>query len=116
MKRVRLESPEAHITVIDGILALAVLPGLVLNAALGDRRAGWPGLRGGPVALDISILVDTFMSVDMRGGRMLKLFGWTRDLAVEFCDRCSRVCDPGCRRAALRERALLQAWRYGTRV
>jgi len=47
---------------------------------------------------------------------MLKLFKRTRELAVEFCERCSRVCDASCRRAALRERALLQPWRYGVRV
>lgn len=46
---------------------------------------------------------------------MLKLFQWTTGL-VEFCERCSRVCDAACRRAALRERALLQAWRHGGRV
>lgn len=47
---------------------------------------------------------------------MLKLFKRTKERAVAFCERCSRVCDAGCRRAALRERALLQAWRYGARV
>ena len=47
---------------------------------------------------------------------MLKLFKRTKELAVEFCDRCARVCDAGCRRAALREKAFLQAWRYGARV
>jgi len=52
----------------------------------------------------------------MRGEPMLELFRRTRGLAVEFCERCSRVCDAGCRRAALRERALLQAWRYGARI
>jgi len=47
---------------------------------------------------------------------MLRLFKRTKELAVEFCERCSRVCDAGCRRAALRERTLLQAWRYGVRI
>lgn len=47
---------------------------------------------------------------------MLKRFGRAKEPAVEFCERCSRVCDAGCRRAALRERALLQAWRYGVRM
>ena len=27
-----------------------------------------------------------------------------------------RVSDAGCRRAALREQTLLQAWRYGARI
>ena len=40
----------------------------------------------------------------------------TKELAVEFCERCSRLCDAGCRGTALRERALMQAWRYGTRI
>ena len=47
---------------------------------------------------------------------MLKRFKRTKERVVEFCDRCARVCDAGCRRAALRERALLQAWRYGARI
>ena len=30
---------------------------------------------------------------------------------VRFCERCSQVCDSGCRRAALREQATLhQVW------
>jgi hypothetical protein len=47
---------------------------------------------------------------------MLKLFEKTKELAVEFCERCSRVCDPGCRAAALRERARTQALQFGGRV
>ncbi len=47
---------------------------------------------------------------------MLKRFKRTKELVVEFCDRCARVCDAGCRSATLRERALLQAWRYGARI
>ena len=47
---------------------------------------------------------------------MLRLFKRTKESAVEFCEACSRVCGAGCRRAALRERALLQAWRYGARI
>ena len=63
------------------------------------------------------MLVDTLMHVDMNWSEaMLKLFGKTRELAVEFCERCSRACDAGCRRVALREQALLQAWRFGTRI
>jgi hypothetical protein len=47
---------------------------------------------------------------------MLRLFKRTKEVAVEFCERCSQVRDAGCRRAALRERALLQALRYGARI
>jgi hypothetical protein len=47
---------------------------------------------------------------------MLRRFKRTRALAVAFCERCSRLCDAGCRRAAIRERALMQAWRYGARI
>ena len=46
---------------------------------------------------------------------MPKLFKRTRELAVEFCDRCGCVCDAACRRNAIveraRERALLQGMR-----
>jgi hypothetical protein len=52
--------------------------------------------------------IDTFTGIDMRGVRMPRLF--------DFCERCSNVRDAGCRRATLRERALLQAWRYGARI
>ncbi|HEX7096080.1 MAG TPA: hypothetical protein VF183_09365 [Acidimicrobiales bacterium] len=47
---------------------------------------------------------------------MLKLSKRKKELAVDFCGRCSKVCDAGCRRAALRERAFLQAWRHGARI
>ena len=47
---------------------------------------------------------------------MPRLFKQSKQLTVEFCEPCSRVCDPGSRRAALRERAFLQAWRYGPRI
>ncbi|HET7129378.1 MAG TPA: hypothetical protein VFJ93_09930 [Gaiellaceae bacterium] len=47
---------------------------------------------------------------------MLKLFKKTKELAVEFCERCSQVCDAGCRAAALRERARMQALRFGGRI
>jgi hypothetical protein len=69
-----------------------------------------------PPRLDKSKNVDTFIDLDMRSVKMLRLFKRTKELAVEFCERCSRVCDAGCRRAALRERTLLQAWRYGVRI
>ena len=39
----------------------------------------------------------------------------TSELAVEFCERCGQVCDGGCRRAAVRERVLLQQLRLGVR-
>jgi MinD superfamily P-loop ATPase len=46
---------------------------------------------------------------------MLKLFKRTRELAVEFCERCGSVCDAACRRNAIidraRDRALLQGMR-----
>ena len=47
---------------------------------------------------------------------MLKRIGRAKERAVEFCERCSRVCDAGCRGGAMRERALLRAWRYGARI
>ncbi len=38
-------------------------------------------------------------------------FKRTKAVEVSFCERCSHVCDSGCRRAALREQAALhQAW------
>ena len=36
---------------------------------------------------------------------MMKLFTRTRELAVGFCERCSRVCDAACRRNAIVEQA-----------
>jgi hypothetical protein len=49
---------------------------------------------------------------------MLKLFKRTRELTIEFCDRCGSICDATCRRNALLERArdeaLLHA--YGARL
>ena len=47
---------------------------------------------------------------------MLRLLRKSKELLVEFCDRCARVCDSGCRAAAIRERALLQGLRLGVRV
>ena len=35
---------------------------------------------------------------------------------VEFCDSCSRVCNRGCRAASVRERAVMNAFRFGARV
>ena len=45
----------------------------------------------------------------------MRLLKQARELAVEYCERCLEVCGAGCRRAALRERALLQALRNGVR-
>ena len=47
---------------------------------------------------------------------MLKLLRKSKELAVEFCDRCGRICDASCRATAIRERALLQSLRLGVRV
>ena len=40
----------------------------------------------------------------------------TSELAVAFCERCGQVCDDGCRRAAVRERVLLQQLWLGVRL
>jgi hypothetical protein len=37
-------------------------------------------------------------------------------LAVEFCERRSRVCDAACFSRAVRERARTQVLRYGGRL
>jgi hypothetical protein len=51
------------------------------------------------------MFVDTNWS-----GEMLKMFKRTKELAVEFCDRCSSVCTAADRREALltgaRDRAM----------
>ena len=47
---------------------------------------------------------------------MRNLFEGTKELAVTFCARCGEVCNAGCRRAALRERALLRQLWLGVRV
>jgi hypothetical protein len=47
---------------------------------------------------------------------MRRLFKRTKELSATFCKRCGRVCVEGCRRAALRERALLQQLWLGVRV
>jgi hypothetical protein len=60
--------------------------------------------------------VDTFTYIDMRSVLVMRLFTRTKEFAVEFCERCSRVCDAGCRRVGLREEAFLKAWRFGVRV
>ena len=47
---------------------------------------------------------------------MLRLFKRTKELVVEFCDRCGNVCDAACRRNAVigraRDRALLLGMRW----
>lgn len=47
---------------------------------------------------------------------MLKLFNRTKELAVEFCDRCSSVCDAACRRDAIIDRARERALLLGMRI
>jgi hypothetical protein len=47
---------------------------------------------------------------------MQRLFKTTKQLSARFCEPCSEVCDEGCRRAALRERTLLQQLWLGARV
>ena len=66
--------------------------------------------------LDKSMSVDTFTHIDMRGAVILTLLKRRKELAIEFCEHCPLVCDLACRRPALRERALLQAWSNGMRV
>ena len=46
---------------------------------------------------------------------MLKLFKRTKELVVEFCERCGRVCTSACRRNALLERARERALVNGVR-
>jgi hypothetical protein len=64
--------------------------------------------------LDISKIVDTLTLVDMRWWRMFRFLRRSKELAVEFCDRCARICDPSCRAAAIREHALSS--RLGVRL
>jgi hypothetical protein len=47
---------------------------------------------------------------------MLKLFRRTRELTVEFCERCGSVCDAACRRDAIVGRARDRALLYGMRL
>ena len=47
---------------------------------------------------------------------MRKLFEGTKEPTVRFCERCGEVCDAGCRRAAPRERTLLQWLWLGLRI
>ncbi|MGH3003869.1 MAG: hypothetical protein ACRDM1_14610 [Gaiellaceae bacterium] len=35
----------------------------------------------------------------------MKLFRRTKEVVVEFCERCSSVCDQACRARAIRDRA-----------
>jgi hypothetical protein len=59
--------------------------------------------------------LDILRCVDMKGTTMLRLFKRTKELAVEFCDRCGRVCDASCRAIAIREQAATRALRLGPR-
>jgi hypothetical protein len=47
---------------------------------------------------------------------VLKLLKRAKELAVEFCDSCAKVCDTGRRACTIRERALAQALRLGARI
>jgi hypothetical protein len=38
--------------------------------------------------------------------KVLKRLKRAKEFAVEFCDRCAKLCDAGCRATAIRERAL----------
>jgi hypothetical protein len=50
-------------------------------------------------------------------GRQLKLFRFTsRELRVDFCDRCGSVCDNSCRAEAVREQTRLRVLKNGWRV
>jgi hypothetical protein len=51
----------------------------------------------------------------MRRVRILRLLSTSKELAIEFCERCARVCDHGCRADAIRERAIAQRLRFGGR-
>ena len=57
-------------------------------------------------SLDKSTNIDTLTLIDMTRWRILELLRRSKELAVEFCDRCARVCDARCRKAAIRDRAL----------
>jgi hypothetical protein len=45
----------------------------------------------------------------------MRLLRKLNEFAVEFCDRCARVCDAACRAAAVRERALMRGLRLRVR-
>ena len=47
---------------------------------------------------------------------MWRLSKKTKELTVRFGERCAEICDDGRRRAALRDRALLQQLWQGVRV
>jgi hypothetical protein len=52
----------------------------------------------------------------MKVVEMLRLLRKPKELAVEFCDRCSRVCDAACRSQAIRERVRAQVLHHGGRL
>lgn len=66
--------------------------------------------------LDKSTAIDIFTPIDMGGNVVISFFKRVKAVAVEFCERCSQVCDKGCRQAALRDRSLVSALRYGARI
>jgi Fe-S-cluster-containing hydrogenase component 2 len=76
-------------------------------------RAG-EGCKTVTVELDKSKTVDTLTLIDMRF-KVLKLVRRSKELAIEFCDRCAEVCDASCPVAAIREHALIQALRLEAR-
>ena len=47
---------------------------------------------------------------------MRTLFTRTRELTGRFCERCAQVCHESRRRAAMRERLLLQQLWLGVRI
>jgi hypothetical protein len=47
------------------------------------------------------------------------MLGWLRkprNVAVEFCDRCTQVCDAACRAQAAHERTRMQVLQFGLRL
>jgi len=82
--------------------------GLARACAIGGGRSAVSQIHG---------LTDRHVSIYLHAryeeSRMLRR---SKALAVEFCDRCSRVCDAGCSAAAIREQTLLRVLRFGVRV
>jgi hypothetical protein len=71
-----------------------------------------PGGLFGHQSLDKLTSIDTFTPVDTSEA-VRSLFRKTKELTVEFCDRCARVCDAPCSVDLVRERALAGALRFG---
>ena len=68
------------------------------------QRAG-EGCKTFTAHLDKSKNIDTLTLIDMSVVKVLKRLNRTK-FAVEFCDRCAKLCDASCRGAEIRERAL----------